>query len=396
MTTLRLYLRPGWPDSEPGLPWALLNARGELSAQGDSVPGGWPKADQCELVLPAGRTLFTEVKLPDAVKQPTPAVMGFALEEGLANDPGANLYALGEALAGGRRAVAVTEAASLRRAVAMLKNLGRLCDRIVPEECLLAPPPADGWSVTRLADRWLVRAAAPYAASLPRSGGQMEHALFASLLAAAQPARLRLHGVDSADEVLAHLPGWQGEAARGDAHDWRSGRRHAGYDFAQGDLAANRYWRDWAPSLKKTGWLLGGLLIAQIALTLGQSGWYAWRKHSLSQQIRAAATPWIGGQAQPGSSALAMTRAVDKLRLSHGQPARDDLVELMGALAAVSGRELQVRTLEYEAGRLKLQVGEVPAESLARWRKLLAARQIMLDATSSQPGSKQLVVAREP
>ncbi|MEO4029077.1 hypothetical protein ABH313_13645, partial [Chromobacterium vaccinii] len=252
------------------------------------------------------------------------------------------------------------------------------------------------WSVTRLADRWLVRAAAPYAASLPRAGGQMEHALFASLLAATQPARLRLHGVDRADEVLAHLPGWQGEAVRGDAHDWRSGRRHASYDFAQGDLAANRYWRDWAPSLKKTGWLLGGLLIAQIALTLGQSGWYAWRKHSLSQQIRAAATPWIGGQAQPGSSALAMTRAVDKLRLSHGQPARDDLVELMGALAAVSGRELQVRTLEYEAGRLKLQVGEVPAESLARWRKLLAARQIMLDATSSQPGSKQLVVAREP
>ncbi|AXE34541.1 type II secretion system protein GspL [Chromobacterium phragmitis] len=396
MTTLRLYLRPGWPDSEPGLPWALLNARGELSAQGDSAPGDWPKADQCELVLPAGRTLFAEVKLPDAVKQPTPAVVGFALEESLANDPGANLYALGDALPGGRRAVAATESAGLRRAVAMLKTLGRLCDRIVPEECLLPAPPLDGWSVTRLADRWLVRAASPYAASLPRGGAQIEQALFASLLAAGAPARLSVCGADSAEEVTGRLAGWQGEAVRGEAHDWRSGRRQGGYDFAQGDLAANRYWRDWAPSLKKTGWLLGSLLAAQIALTLGQSAWFAWQKHSLSQQIRAAATPWIGGQAQPGSSALAMTRAVDRLRLSHGQPARDDLVELMGALASASGRELQARALEYEAGRLKLQVNEVPAESLARWRKLLAARQIMLEATSSQPGSKQLVVAREP
>ncbi|XLM20313.1 type II secretion system protein GspL, partial [Chromobacterium piscinae] len=182
MTTLRLYLRAGWPDSEPGLPWALLGARGELAAQGDSAPGGWPKADHCELVLPAGRTLFSEVKLPDAVKQPTPAVIGFALEERLGNDPGANLYALGEALPDGRRAVAVTEAAGLRRAVAMLKSLGRLCDRIVPEECLFSPPPVGGWSVTRLADRWLVRAASPFAASLPRGGGQLEQALFSSLL----------------------------------------------------------------------------------------------------------------------------------------------------------------------------------------------------------------------
>ncbi|UTH72284.1 type II secretion system protein GspL [Chromobacterium sp. IIBBL 290-4] len=396
MTTLRLYLRPGWPDSEPGLPWALLNARGEPAAQGDSAPGGWPKAEHCELVLPAGRTLFTDVKLPDAVKQPAAAVVGFALEERLGNDPAANLYALGDNGADGRRAVAVTEAASVRRAVAMLKQLGRLCDRIVPEECLMPAPAADGWSVTRLADRWLVRAAAPFAASLPLGGALLEQHLFASLMAASPPASLRLSGVDSVDEVLSRLPGWQGEASRVDRYDWRSGRRQGAFDFAQGELAANRLWRDWAPSFKRAGWLLGMLVVAQLALTLGQSGWYAWQKHSLSQRIVKTATPWIGGQALPGSSALPMLRAVDRLRLSHGQAARDDMVELMGALAAVAGRDLQVRTLEYESGRLKLQVADVPPEALARWRKQLEARQILLDAVSSQPGAKQLVIAREP
>ncbi|VEB45056.1 Uncharacterised protein [Chromobacterium violaceum] len=91
----------------------MLGARGELSAQGDSAPGGWPKAEQCELVLPAGRTLFTDVKLPDAVKQPTPAVIGFALEEAWPTTRRQSLC-IGEALPGGRRAVAATEAAGLR------------------------------------------------------------------------------------------------------------------------------------------------------------------------------------------------------------------------------------------------------------------------------------------
>ncbi|VEB45054.1 Uncharacterised protein [Chromobacterium violaceum] len=58
----------------------------------------------------------------------------------------------------------------------------------------------------------------------------------------------------------------------------------------------------------------------------------------------------------------------------------------MGALAAVSGRELQVRTLEYEAGRLKLQV---PRCRRKAWplAQAAGARQIMLDATSSQPAA---------
>lgn len=142
--------------------------------------------------------------------------------------------------------------------------------------------------------------------------------------------------------------------------------------------------------------VLGGLLAAQLALTLGQAGWYAWQKQSLSADIRAAAKPWIGGQAMPGSSALAMTRAVDKLRLSHGLPARDDALELMGALAALSGRELQTRSLSYDSGRLKLQVAEVPADTLQRWRSQLASQQIRLDVATTQQGTKELSLSREP
>ncbi|VEB45055.1 Uncharacterised protein [Chromobacterium violaceum] len=58
------------------------------------------------------------------------------------------------------------------------------------------------------------------------------------------PARLQLCGWTAPKRCLPPA-GWQGETARGEACDWRSARRHGGYDFAHGDLAANRYWRDW-------------------------------------------------------------------------------------------------------------------------------------------------------
>lgn len=396
MTTLRLYLRAGWPDSEPGLPWALLGARGEPSAQGDSAPAGWPRADRCELILPAGRTLFTQARLPASVKQPTAAMMGFALEEGLINDPSANLYAIGGELPDGSRAVAVTEAFPVRRAVAMLKSAGRLCDRILPEESLLPPPARDGWSVARGGEGWLLRLSATRAAWLPYCGETTEQLLFARLAAQLPPASLTVCGAEAAGLIGSRLPAWQGEPKQLAAHDWRQGLAQQAFDFANGELAANRRWRDWGPALRRTGLVLVGLLAAQLALTLGQAAWYAWQKQSLSADIRAAAKPWIGGQAMPGSSALAMTRAVDKLRLSHGLSARDDALELMGALAALSGRDLQTRSLSYDGGRLKLQVADVPAETLQRWRGQLAAKQIRLDVTATQQGTKELSLSREP
>src|SRR2546422_1030532 len=95
MTTLRLYLRAGWPDHEPALPWSLLGSKGEARAEGDAAAGCWPIAEQCELILPAGQTLFSTVKLPPGVRDLNATLIGYAREEQLANDPAANLYALG-------------------------------------------------------------------------------------------------------------------------------------------------------------------------------------------------------------------------------------------------------------------------------------------------------------
>ena len=61
MSLLRLHLPPNWPDADPdaALPWCSLGARGEPLASGSAVPADLPRADACELVIPAELVLLT-------------------------------------------------------------------------------------------------------------------------------------------------------------------------------------------------------------------------------------------------------------------------------------------------------------------------------------------------
>lgn len=394
MTILRLYLRPGWPDDAAELPWALIDAQGRNLADGDTGPGAWPQAADVELILPAGRTLFTRVTLPPAARERQAELIGFALEERLANDPAANVYALDGKLAGGERAVAATEAQALRRAVAALRKLARAPDRIVPEEALLPVPASGGWTVACGADGWLVRGDDCVHPPVPQAGAAL---LLPRLMAEGAPERVLLLGDADAEAAFrAALPGWHGELSRGEAADWRRGHPHGGFDFASGDLAARRRWRQWAPQLRRIGLLAGVLLALQLVVTLGEAGVIAWRKTALLGEIRGVTQPWLGAQAAPGATAVPMLRQVDRLRLERGLPARDDALALMERLAAVAGRQLAVRELDYQAGRLTLKIMAPPAEMLERWRTQLAAQQLQLDVKSVEAGVKELTLSREP
>lgn len=383
MSVLRLYWRPGWPDSEPGLPWAWLDRHGQCREQGDGPPSAWPRSEQLELVLPAGRTLFIAASLP-AGRELKPAVIGYALEEQLGNDPAANLYAPGERLPDGKRVVAVCEAAPVRRAVAMLRQLGRLADRIVPEEHLLPAPAADGWVLAQGEHGYLLRQPYGQAGFLPAASVGL---LLPRLAAAPAPASITLLGEAPAGLPAADVqaqPCWQ----------WQLGR-HQGVNFAQGELAADRQWRALAPLLRRSGLILGALILAQTALVCGQWGWYAWQKRSLQQDIRQLVQPWAP-QAVAGSSALPMLRAVDRLRLSRGLPARDDAVAAMAQLAAVSGGQLQLAQLRYEAGRLAFVAPTLAPEVAARWREQLAAQQWLLSSAQTEQGQREWILTRKP
>ena len=384
MSVLRLYLRPGWPDSEPGLPWALLGSQGQCLQQGDGSPSAWPRADQLELVLPAGSTLFTAVTLPPG-RELKPAVIGYALEEQLANDPAANLYAVGGKLADGRRSVAVCEAAPVRRAVAMLRQLGRLADRIVAEETLLPLPDAGQWVLAVQPQGWLLRRGLDEASFLPAASAAL---LLPRLAATAPPAVVLLLG-----ERPAGLPE-QWPVQQGEAWQWQHGRA-VGVSFAHGELAADRQWRALAPTLRRAGVIVAAVVLAQTLLACGQWGWYAWQKKSLQQQIRQQVQPWAP-QAVAGSSALPMLRAVDRLRVSRGLPARDDMVTAMAQLAEVNRGQLKLVSLRYDSGRLAFQAPALTTEQAQAWQAQLAARQWLLSTSQNEQGQREWVLTREP
>ena len=211
--------------------------------------------------------------------------------------------------------------------------------------------------------------------------------LLPRLVAAPAPASITLLGEAPAGLPAADVqaqPRWQ----------WQLGR-HQGVNFAQGELAADRQWRALAPLLRRSGLILGALILAQTALVCGQWGWYAWQKRSLQQDIRQLVQPWAP-QAVAGSSALPMLRAVDRLRLSRGLPARDDAVAAMAQLAAVSGGQLQLAQLRYEAGRLAFVAPTLAPEVAARWREQLAARQWLLSSAQTEQGQREWILTRKP
>lgn len=392
MTILRLYLHPGWPDNGMPLPWSHLDAKGETIAHGEDAPARWPAAKQCELILPAGQTLFSTVKLPPGVRELNANLIGFALEEQLANDPAANLYALGPQATDQARSVAVTAAPPVRRAVAMLRSLGRLVDRILPEEAL-APPPRDGhWQLAAAQHGWVLHKSDEALHFLPH--GEVGEILLAGLASgAADGAPLLVLG----DVAELTLPSHLQPQLLDDSWSWRSGLIPLpAFDFAQGELAANRHGRIWKPVLLRSAKVLG---VAALVLLLGNlldGGRWAWHKKQLQKELVQLSQPWLPNLAPGSQAGLAMLRKVDELRLAHGQAARLDPLPLLAVLAEAAGTLPSLRKLEAEPGQLRLETGPVMPEQLAAWQARLADKHYALASRPTAEGGLQLTLSAEP
>jgi general secretion pathway protein L len=386
MTILRLFLSPGWPDSGGTLQWALLDSKGTLQGHGHDEAAHWPAAEQCELVLPAGQTVFRRVRLPAGLREVNATVIGFALEEQLANDPAANAYALGGGAKDGERPVAVTALLPLKRALAALRSHGRLVDRIVPEEAFIPAPPEGRWQLAALQGGRVLRADLLSSHFLPYG------VVGDALLAALAPSALLLHG----DAATLDLPaGLEGQVS-GPAPSWRHGLLPATpFDFAQGELAANRSGRVWRPALRSSARILAVGAAILLLGALADAGHWAWRKHVLLRELQLATQDWLPAQPPGSPLLLAGLRKVDELRLAHGQPARLDPLALLGALAGAGVNPGSVHKLTAQPGRLELETGPLAPEQLAQLRTRLAERRYQLNSRPSSAGGWQLTLSPE-
>ncbi|WP_028537150.1 type II secretion system protein GspL [Paludibacterium yongneupense] len=395
MITLRLFFDDGWPDAVPVLDWTLLASDGEPARSGQGAVGDWPDARVHELVLPAGRTLFARAALPASTRQSSGALLGFALEERLLNEPSANLYLAGSIAADGQRELAATEAAGVRRALATLRAMGRAVERVLPEECLLPLPPAGDWSVAATRHGYIVRCGELAAHFVP--AGELALPLLTRLLRNDAPHAVRACGAEALELMseAAALADWQGALSPLPERDWRHAAATQSGDFARGELAPRPGWGVWHAPLRRAARILALTLLLVVAGAGVRTAWLGWQSARLASQAGELARGLVGGAVATDQLARRALLAVDRLRLARGLPARDDALEAMGALAA-SGGGVRAQTIDYHDGRLTLRVVPPAVSELAAWRERLAQRRYVLQTRPLGADAMEIQIIREP
>jgi general secretion pathway protein L len=390
--------------------WVLTTDERTVERSGRSAPALWPAAARALLVLPVADVGWQTVSLPrGAAGRQRPALAGL-LEERLLADPDDCHFALapdpsrpGDA-SDVSRWIAVVDRAWLRGLLATIEAQGRLVDRVVP---LLAPS-ADAAAPARLhvhggdsaddADTpWVTRADARGVISLPLAAA-------AALRAAAAPGSSdsAVGWRASAEPAVAALAEqWHGQPVALQGLDaLLLEAASSPWNLRQFDLVSPR--RGWravrgalqavsAPAWRPARWGLVALVGVQL---VGLNAW-AWQQERAVRERRLALTTLLQ-QTHPQvrtvvDAPLQMQRETERLRQAAGQPGDGDLEPLLAAVSAAWPDGLPpAQALRYEPGRVSLMLPGVDEPALAPLQDRLRALGL-----GSEWRDGRLVVSRE-
>jgi general secretion pathway protein L len=361
MSLLRIHIPSSWPDLEPAapLPWCRLGARGEWLDAGSATLVNLPRAEACELVIPAELVLLTRARLPRGSKQKMRQLLPYAIEDKLGGEPDAVHVAAGHTLADGQTALAVIDKAWLARALARLNEAG-LRPRNAWPETLLPALPADGWTMVwdgrggflRSGGR-RARARRSSSGSRPRRcvepgalGGRAADRLPAPAKARRRPTR----GIFTRSMAVEVGVEW----APLQHPDTPSG----GVDLLQGAFASSSLARDWWPNLRLPLILAGLIALLQVGATTTE-----WLLLSREKQQLQAAMERSFREAFPDArvvvdAPLQMQRNLAELRGAAGQLSPLDFLPLLARAAAALDADdrSNLRAVRYESSQLSLDV----------------------------------------
>lgn len=368
MSLLRIHLPSSWPDADPDapLPWCLIDARGERLNSGHAAASELPRADACELALPAELVLLTRARLPRGGRKKMHPLLAYAIEDKLVAEPDTVHVVAGPALADGQTVLAALDKAWLGRALDRLAGAG-LRPRSAWPETLLPALPADGWTVVWDGRGGFLRSGAHTGMSL--DGGSPDQPPAALTLSVAEaraagtpPQRLLLRLAEDvpppALEAWGRALGVAVEAGQG----WSPLREPepyaGGIELLQGAFAPASPAREWGPSLKLPLTLAGLIVLLHAGATTTE--WALLKREKLQLQ---ASMERRFREAFPDArvvvdAPLQMQRKLAELRGATGQLTPLDFLPLLArtanALDADSRRNL--RAVHYEASQLRLEV----------------------------------------
>lgn len=386
MSLLRIHIPPNWPDAEPDarLPWCRIGARGETLEAGVATAAAMPRADACELVIPAELVLLTRARLPHGSKQKIRQLLPYAIEDKLGGEPDAVHVAAGSTFADGETALAAIDKAWLARVLARLAGAG-LRPRSAWPEILLPALPADGWAMVWDGRGGFLRSGAQAGMSLDGgSGGQPPPALLLCAAdarsAGALPSRLSLRLPEDTPppdaEAWRHSLGMAVEIGEPWAPLQHPEVAIGGIDLLQGAFAPSGPVREWWPSLRLPLMLAGVIVLLHVGATTAE--WWLLKREK--QQLQAAMEKSFR-EAFPDArvvvdAPLQMQRKLADLRRAAGQVSPLDFVPLLARTATAFDptSRSRLRTVRYEASQLSLELA-LPdrAAADALFRRLTSA-----------------------
>lgn len=350
-----------WEDAASPVAWTLVRPDGTPASEGESLIAGLPSARRTTLVVAASRVLLANATLPSRGARRIRGALAYLVEDQLTSDP-ESVHAIAAGAPRGKlQSIAVIEREWLQGLIASFEAAGIRPDSVTAETCL--PPIADReWTLVLRDDGGFLRTGE--AAGMSFDGALdgavpdvLRLALDAARGAGSAPLRIVIRA-DSPPDVNAWVRelGVPCEAA-GPWRPWQCVGRPS-IEFLQGDFARtsgalSRLW----PRLRPAALLAASAVAIEVAGTFCHWGVLRYEKAQLEARMNdqfRAAFPQAQAIVDP---ALQMRRNLQAARAAAGVPFEGDFLPLLAnAARANPGARWNVKTVGYEAGRLRLDL----------------------------------------
>jgi general secretion pathway protein L len=404
MSVLRIYAPLS--DSPTHCRWALVN-EGEKPVPGEGPPAQLPRrAARVQLVIPAAQVLLARAKLPAAARHRAGAVLAFAIEDRIVDEPDASEVSwLGAA--GEDDIVAVIEKAGLERWRKALSGAG-LRNYEIHCETLLLPWTPSEWSLAWNGHEGFVRTGEREGAATDNGDGatpplSLRLWLEAAIARNAAPASIGLYSTKPGAEP--DVEAWTrelGVAVRlAGPWDWRTAPPEAGVVLAQERQRWEGVLRGIAARLRPAAWILSAVVALHAGALVVDWALLASQQRALRQQMESRFRALYPDAVAVADPAIQMRRKLAEARHAAGVADGGDFLPMIERVAAAMKvvPECALRVLSYESGRMTLELAEPTEPKVNRLAAALTQAGLSVVRSASakhRGGAVVLLTVRAP
>ena len=383
MTTLKLY-----PDAAAdNFEWSLLDHDGRLIDTGSGDP---PSAARCEVIVPAALVLLIRAALPKANRRRQTTLLAFIAEEKIISEPEMNHIAVGKYSADGSVALAVIDKGWLTHLLEQLKLRHLHPSRVVPETLLPELEP-NSWALVWTGDGGFLRTGDYSGSVLDGSGDNMPPpGLKLALRGADRPKKIVMHifnaNIPDIDRWSAQL---EIDIVRGDDWDWKKNTGSSPINLLQGEFGPKQIDLSWLPKLRPALIMLALMLSLQFFGIVTDWALLAHEKSHLDAEMVHIFRSSFPEASVVVDAPLQMDRKLAALRHAAGRQEPGDFLPLLAAISPALAALPQgaLKSIDYEPGKLGLNITLTGAEGIDSLQKNLAASRLHVQMEKQAPAA---------